>query len=313
MSSRCTPLSNALAGPIAMLASAEGANRTRHPGVTVYRATVSQPPLPTLYEASVVIVGQGAKRSYLGDEAFNYDAGHYLVLTSPMPMLCEIDVHPDRPVLTAVVEIDLTLLNELLLDLSTSPRPGPSPVSRGVYATPLTPEVEDAAARLLKCLASEEATRVLARQTIREVLYHVLRGPRGVGLWTLSPATRPAGQLIRVIRYMNENFAKPLRVQQLAEMAHMSVATFHHHFRAVTSTTPLQYLKAVRLTKARTLMTQTGMSAASAAHAVGYESPSQFSREFRRFFGTPPHRESARDKTASMTVSFPGTPVLPHS
>jgi AraC-like DNA-binding protein len=291
--------SNALAGPIGQLAVAEGANRTRHPGVTVYRATVPQPPVPTLYEASVIIVGQGLKRGYLEAEAFDYDAGRYLVLTSPMPMLCEILTSAGLPVLTAVIEIDLALLGELLLDLTQAPPPAGSRLARGVYSTPLTTEVEDAATRLLRCLTSEQGTRVLARQTIREVLYHVLQGPRGDALWELSLSNRPAGQLIRVIRHMNENFAKPLGVQQLAEMAQMSVPTFHHHFRAVTSTTPLQYLKAVRLTKARTLMTQTGEGVASAAHTVGYESASQFSREFRRFFGSPPLEQSTRGKQLS--------------
>jgi AraC-like DNA-binding protein len=284
--------SNALAAPIAALAVAEGPSSTRHPGVTVYRVTIAQPPIPTLYAASVIIVGQGLKRSHLGKEVFEYDAGHYLVLTSPMPMLCEISASARSPVLTVAIEIDLALLGELLLDLCHSSSPESTHMRRGVYATPLTPEVEDAATRLLRCLADEPATRALARQTIREVLFHVLQGPNGGALWALAVSNRPAGRLMRVIRHMNENFAQRLSVLELAEMAHMSIPTFHHHFRSVTSTTPLQYLKAVRLTKARTLMAQADIGAAAAARSVGYESPSQFSREFRRFFGAPPHQET---------------------
>jgi AraC-like DNA-binding protein len=218
-----------------------------------------------------------------------------------MPMLCEIINSRDAPVLTAVIEIDLAVLSELLLDLGDPP-PAELPRStRGVYSTPLTPEVEDATTRLLRILTSDRETRVLSRQTIRELLYHVLQGPRGSALWSLSMSDRPAGQLFRVLRYMNEKFAEPMSVRQLAEMAHMSMPTFHHHFRSVTSTTPLQYLKTVRLTKARTLMAQSGMAVASASHAVGYESASQFSREFRRVFGSTPVEETIRGKRSTAT------------
>jgi AraC-like DNA-binding protein len=237
-------------------------------------------------------VGQGIKRAYLGREVYAYDAGHYLVMTSPMPMLLELAATAAAPVLTVAIEIEMALLNEVAVGLADVM---PSPVgrpARGVFVARLTPEIEDGAARLLDYLGDERATRLLARHTIREIVYHVLQGPKAGALWAL-PLGR-AGQLGRVIHYMNEHYAEPLQVGALAQMAHMSVPTFHQHFKTVTSASPLQYLKTVRLAQARLLMVQSGTAANVAARAVGYESESQFSREFRRFYGAPPHAEAVR-------------------
>jgi AraC-like DNA-binding protein len=276
-----------------VLATHEGPNATRHPGVTVYRISTPQPPIPTLYEASIIIVGQGVKRGHLGGDVFTYDAGHYLVMTSPMPMLCEIAVKTGEPVLTVAVEIDTAMLTEMVSAMADAV-PVPVAPSRGVFATKLTAEVEDAAARLLDYLADPHASRLLASHTIREILFHVLQGPKADALWAVAFGHHRGGQIGRVIHYMNEHFAESLDVTALARMAHMSVATFHAHFKAVTSTSPLQYLKTVRLTRARLLMLQSGLTANEAAMNVGYQSESQFSREFRRFFGAPPHAETVR-------------------
>ncbi len=287
---RRKPSQNALAGPIGQLATLEGPNRTRHPGVAVERVSHPQAPQPTLFDASLVIVGQGETRCTLGASAFESHAGQYLVITSPVPMHCEVLARPGKPALAAVVQIDVALLNDLFLVLDAPPPSTRSRAELGVFSTPLTPEVEDAAARLLHCLEADATARILARQTIRELLFHVLQGPRGSALWALSVADRPAAHLVQVIRHINDHFSENLSIPRLAEMAHMSVATFHHHFRAATHTSPLQYLKAIRLTRARALILRDGLGAAAAATAVGYESPSQFSREYRRHFGATPLR-----------------------
>ncbi|MGC4031186.1 MAG: AraC family transcriptional regulator [Tepidisphaeraceae bacterium] len=277
---------NALARSIGALAPVEGANVTRLSGVTLYRVTEPQPPSPTLYNASIVLVGQGVKRAHLGTEIYEYSPSNFLVMTSPMPLLCEIVASPKVPVLTMTVEIDPSLLSELIIETGESAATGPSP--RGVYSAAVTPAVIDTGVRLLNCLANDESSRVLGRQTVRELIYHVLSGPQGHLLRALSPAGGRTAQLGRVIRHMNANFDKPMSVEDLAKMAHLSVPVFHQHFKAVTATSPLQYIKAVRLTKARLLMMQDGLSAKEACRQVGYESDSQFSREFRRYFGTSP-------------------------
>jgi transcriptional regulator GlxA family with amidase domain len=159
-----------------------------------------------------------------------------------------------------------------------------------VFRAPLPRDLEAAGARLLACLTDERRTRALARQTIREMLYLVLEGPYGDSLRALAEGS--VGQLAHVLRHMSTRYAERLSVGVLAEMAHMSIPTFHQHFKAMTATSPLQYMKSLRLTQARQML-QTGARVKAVAHDVGYESESQFSREYRRFFGFPPSGEGA--------------------
>jgi AraC-like DNA-binding protein len=283
--------SNSLAPGIDLLAEREGRNETRHPGVAVYRVSAPEAPTPTLYAASMILVGSGRKRGYLGDDTFVYDPRNYLTVTSPLPMICQTLASAENPMLTLVVEIDLELLRELLLDVDDGRFFEDAPPSRSVFRAKLTPELEGAGVRLLACLRDDRTTRALARQTIREMIFHVLSGPYGDALRSL--ARGPTSQLSRVMRHMNERYADRIRVEELARLAHMSVPTFHHHFKSMTSTSPLQYLKAIRLTRAKQML-QAGAPAKSAARDVGYESESQFSREFRRFFGASPSTYLAR-------------------
>ncbi|KYF96019.1 AraC family transcriptional regulator [Sorangium cellulosum] len=287
--SRAARSGNSLAAGIAALARHEGCNGTRYPGVVVYRVTVAEPPTPTLYPSSLILVGAGEKQAILGDKAFAYNAGHYLVVTSPLPMLCRTVASAAEPVLTVVVEIELALLRELLLEEDAPPAPQPARPSRGVFRAPLRRDLEDAGARLLACLTDERRTRALARQTIREMLFLVLDGPYGDSLRALAEG--PVSQLAHVLRHMNARFAERMRIGDLAQLAHMSVPTFHQHFKAMTGSSPLQYMKALRLTRARRMLHAGGM-VKTVAHDVGYESESQFSREYRRFFGWPPSADS---------------------
>ncbi|WP_434044225.1 AraC family transcriptional regulator N-terminal domain-containing protein [Sorangium cellulosum] len=287
--SSATRSSNSLAAGIAALARHEGFNSTRHPGVGVYRVTVAEPPTPTLYPSSLILVGAGEKQAILGDKTFAYNAGYYLVVTSPLPMLCRIIASVDEPMLALVVEIELAMLRELLLEESVLPAPQSARSTRSVFRAPLPRDLEDAGSRLLACLTDERRTRALARQTIREMLFLVLDGPYGDPLRELAEG--PVSQLAHVLRQMNTRFAERMSVGDLAQLAHMSVPTFHQHFKAMTGSSPLQYTKALRLTRARQMLHAGGMVKA-VAHDVGYESESQFSREYRRFFGWPPSADS---------------------
>ncbi|WP_437287449.1 AraC family transcriptional regulator N-terminal domain-containing protein [Sorangium sp. So ce406] len=287
--SSATRSSNSLAAGIAALARREGCNSTRHSGVVVYRVTVAEPPTPTLYPSSLILVGAGEKQAILGDKTFAYNAGHYLVVTSPLPMLCKTIASVDEPVLTMVVEIELALLRELLLELNAPPAPQAARSTRSVFRAPLPRDLEDAGARLLACLTDERRTRVLARQTLREMLFLVLEGPYGDPLRALAEG--PVSQLAHVLRHMNTRFAERMSVGELAQLAHMSVPTFHQHFKTMTGSSPLQYTKALRLTRARQML-HAGSLVKAVAHDVGYESESQFSREYRRFFGWPPSADS---------------------
>lgn len=292
--------SNSLAAGMAALARQEGGNETRFPGVSLYRFTVPEPPTRYVYPSSLVLVGAGRKQVSLGNKTLPYDAGHYLVVTSPMPILCRTIASVDEPVLSMVVEIELALLRQLVLELNAPPAPRLARSTHTVFSAPLPRDLEDAAARLLACLTDERRTRALARQTIREMLFLVLDGPHGDSLRALAEG--PASHLAHVLREMNARFAERMAIGDLAQMAHMSVPTFHQHFKAMTGTSPLQYMKAVRLIRARQMLFGGGM-VKTVAHDVGYESESQFSREYRRFFGSPPSHSHVAPHGRSQRVA----------
>jgi len=279
---------NSLAAGIAALARKEGCNSTPYPGALVFRITAPEAPTATFYPAAVILVGAGEKQGTLRSETFAYNADHYLVVSSPLPMLCKTIASYRQPLLSLAVEIELAMLRELLLEMS-DPRPPTAVRSfRPVFRAPLPRDLEDAGTRLLACLTNERRTRALARQTIREMLYLVLEGPYGDSLRALAGGA--VGQLAPVVRHMSTRYAEQLSVGELAAMAHMSIPTFHQHFKAMTATSPLQYMKSLRLTQARQML-QGGGRVKAVAHDVGYESESQFSREYRRFFGVPPSEE----------------------
>ena len=280
---------NSLAAGIAALARAEGCNSTHYAGAKVFRITAPEAPTATFYPAAMILVGAGEKQGTLRDEIFAYNADHYLVVTAPLPMLCKTIASHRQPLLSLGVEIELGMLRELLLEMNEPPAPVGARSFRPVFRAPLSRELEDAGARLLGCLTDERRTRALARQTVREMLYLVLEGPYGDSLRTLAEGS--AGQLAHVLRHMRTRYAERLSVGKLAAMAHMSIPTFHQHFKAMTATSPLQYMKSLRLTQARQML-QAGGRVKAVAYDVGYESESQFSREYRRFFGFPPSGET---------------------
>lgn len=295
--------SNSLASGIAAIALAEGCSNTRVPGVVVWRMTAAQAPTPTLYSASLILVGSGEKRATFADEVLTYDSKRALVVTSPLPMLCQTLASVARSVLTLVVPIDMSMLRELLVELP----PRRAALSRKVpartaFCLPLSDELEDAGKRLLRHLTSDRRAAVLARQTIREMLFLVLETPQGQ--WLRSAAEGESGRLSHVLREMNDNFTKRMPIERLARLAGMSVPTFHARFKAATNNTPLQYVKALRLTRARQMLSE-GMIVKTVARHVGYESESQFSREYRRFFGATPSSSSGTVRKPSAETRAP--------
>ena len=267
-------------------AQGEGFSKSRLPGVKFMRSTRYIPRSPIAYDPSIVIVGQGRKSGYLGGKKHVYDANHYLVLSMPMPFECETEGTLDEPVLGVSIGVTPTLVSELLMHLE---RPAPSgPAPQVLQSALLDESLLNTTIRLLECLRSADDTRILGTQLVREVTYRALCGPLGVNLRAIAAPHSAFGQISRVMSRMHTEFAQPHDMPTLASEAGMSVSTFHLHFKAVTSFSPLQYLKNVRLHKARMLMVHEGINAGAAALEVGYESASQFSREFKRLFGNSP-------------------------
>ncbi|GGH11618.1 AraC family transcriptional regulator [Silvibacterium dinghuense] len=264
-------------------------------GVRLLRSSCACTRVPVLYEPSIVIVAQGRKRGFLHDKVYHYDARNYLTLTVPMPFECDTEIGEDGPFLGIGVRIDLAVVSEILLRMEMPSRPTlvTTPEST-VSATPMDPGLSDAAVRLLECMTSPLDASVLGPQIIREMTYRVLRGRQGGALQSLLLMDPSRLQMHRILHRMHSEYAGVFEVPALAQEAGMSISALHHHFKAVTGTSPLQYLKAVRLHKARMMMVQDSLSASIAAERVGYQSPSQFSREFKRMFGTSPIEEVQR-------------------
>jgi AraC-like DNA-binding protein len=274
------------------LTPGEGVRPAILDGVKLMRASHSVPRTPVLYEPSIVIVGQGRKRGHLGGRVYTYDAHNYLVLSVPMPFECETEVGPDGPMLAVSIRVDLAVLSELLMKMDRRSVSSDGDDTHAMYSTPLDLPLSEATVRLLECLSCPVEARILGPQILREITYRVLCGSRGGALRALIAVNGRLSQVQRALEHMHANYAQVIDVASLAEDTGMSVSAFHHNFKAVTATSPLQYLKTIRLHKARMLMAVEGLSAGGAADRTGYQSASQFSREFKRFFGATPQEEA---------------------
>ena len=265
----------------------EGIHPTLVEGVGVCRHSSSLPRTSVVYEPVIVFVGQGSKRSYLGDQVYVYDPSTYFVLSVPLPAECEWDASPEDPVLVLGIKIDSATLGEILLAMD-EPMSFQREMPRAVTTHAMSDQLSSAVIRLLECLKCPLDSRMLGRQLVREIIYRVLREEQDGALRAFANRNGHFTQIARVLKEVHADSAKPMTVESMAKRASMSVAAFHHNFKLVTGSSPLQYLKRIRLDRAKRLMMHDGYNASTAARAVGYESPSQFSREFKRQFGVTP-------------------------
>ena len=283
------------------LAPHEGYTLSALPGLRFMRANAGIPRTPVMYEPSIVIVCQGRKRGFLGGRAYVYDAHHYLVLSVPLPFESETEASVEEPMLAVAAPIDLKVAAELVLALEEKGAWRAMPPA-GIVSTPLDDRMSDTLLRLLEALQSDADAAILGPGIVRELVYRVLTGPQGGAIHAALTQQSHFGKIGKALRRIHAGYDRPIDVNTLASEAGMSVAAFHAHFKAVTQTSPIQYLKTTRLHKARLLMVQDGLNAATACHRVGYESSSQFSREFKRFFGRTPAQEAAEMKNALMQM-----------
>jgi AraC-like DNA-binding protein len=281
----------------------EGIHATLIDGVGVARHSSTLPRTSVVYEPVIVFVGQGRKRSYLGDQVYEYDPATYFVLSVPMPAECEWDASPEEPVLVLGIKIDPTTLGELILAMD-EPLSPVRETPRVVTTHSLGNQLGSAVIRLLECLKCPLDSRMLGPQIVREIIYRVLREEKDGALRALANRNGNFMRIARVLKEVHADSAKPFTVESMSKRAGMSTPAFHHNFKLVTGSSPLQYLKRIRLDRAKRLMLHDGHNASTAAKAVGYESASQFSREFKRQFGRTP-REDVADK---LQVALPRAP-----
>jgi AraC-like DNA-binding protein len=282
----------------------EGLHETAIRGLHLIRTDGPGQRLPAVYEPGVVVVLQGRKQARLGNEVLHYDPLHHLVVSVTMlPTSQIIEASPDAPYLCLRLNADTNNLASLLLEAGpAAAAPAAPALDRGLQVARSSPAMLDAVLRLLRLLQTPADVPVLAPLAVREIFYRILTGELGHRLRALAVAESQAQRISRAIELLKRRFAEPLRIDDVAEAAHMSASSLHLHFKQVTSMSPLQYQKKLRLHHARQLMMAEGLDAAVAAHRVGYESPSQFSREYRRMFGAPPRTEINQARGAVAAV-----------
>ncbi|WP_116807157.1 AraC family transcriptional regulator [Steroidobacter cummioxidans] len=279
-----------LAALVTRLTPTEGVHPSAIAALTVIRSNSPSMPTPSLYDPSLCIVVQGKKRAVLGEEVYYYDALNYLTVSVTLPAIGHVlEATPEKPYLCLRLELDARMIGELLLQVGRSAVP-PS-TDRGLYVARTSPQLLDAVLRLTRLLEQPRDAAILAPLVLREIHYRVLTGELGHRLRELCVVDSQVNRVARAIELLRKRFTESLRIEDLAAAAHMSESSLHHRFKAVTAMSPMQFQKHLRLHEARRLMLTEGLEAAAAAHRVGYESPSQFSREYRRLFGAPPRRE----------------------
>jgi len=270
----------------------DGAFATPIPGLVLMRSTgTAVPRKGRLHHPSLCLVVQGAKEMAVGDRVLTYRENQALVVSFDVPAFGRvIEASPARPYLAVALELDPGPIVEILGELP--PATSSADAALGLFVVDVDEALGNATERLLRLIDTPAALPVLGRQTLREVYYWLLTGPHGPAIARLVSPDGHAQRIGRAIRALRENFDKPLRVADLAGLANMSPSSFHQHFKSLTAMSPLQYQKQLRLLEARRLIAADPASIAAAAYRVGYESPSQFSREYARMFGMPPRRHA---------------------
>nr|WP_314582744.1 AraC family transcriptional regulator [uncultured Pseudomonas sp.] len=277
------------------LASRPGFVDTRVPGVQAMSWDFYVASSPQIYEPSLIVLAQGSKLARLGPRTFEYGAGHYLVQALSVPFMCETFATQDEPMYGVAVSIDRTVLSELVQAMGEAPgvkvkAQTPESMTSAELDAPMRESVE----RLLRCLHDPLDAQVMGQARVREVVYAALRGPQAGVLRALVEQQGHFARIGAALQHLRNHYNEALSVEDLARCANMSASTFHEHFKRSTLLSPVQYLKRVRLLKAQQMLISEGMGVAQVAHKVGYQSTSQFSREYKRYFDRNPGEEGAQ-------------------
>lgn len=281
-------LRSELSRKIAQLTGSAEKRVTDVPGLTIVRRVRPTAPSCITYEPSLAVITQGRKEVLLGSKSFVYDESRYLLTSVDLPIISQIpEASRSKPFIGLALKLEPSVVRELLTvaELPTREIRSEAPA---MATSKTTPEILDACCRLVNLVGKPSEISVLSGLIQREIIFRLLQGPEGARLRAIVTLGNQSQRTAKAMEWLRTNYAKPLRVEELADLAGMAVSTFHHRFRALTSMSPLQYQKQLRLQAARGKMITEGIDAATAAFEVGYESPSQFNREYRRLFGKPP-------------------------
>lgn len=264
------------------------------PGLHLARASAPRKPVPGVTEPSFCVIAQGSKVVLLGDSRYRYDPYHYLLATIELPTVSHVvEASQERPYFSLRLELAPALVGSVMAETDPIPSPGKA-VVRAIDVSPLDASLLDATVRLVRLLESPAEARVLLPLITREIVYRLLIGDQGSRLRHLAILEGYTPGIVRAIERLRQDYDQPLRIEQMAQELGMSVSGFHHHFKAVTAMSPLQFQKRLRLQEARRLMLGEDLDAASAAYRVGYHDASHFNREYKSLFGVPPMRDVQR-------------------
>jgi AraC-like DNA-binding protein len=274
--------------------------QTRLSGLVVSAARSPTAPIHHVYEPAFALVAQGAKQIVLGDRTFRYGTGQYLVVSVDLPITGHVALASRKePCLSVGFMLKSATIATLLLETAVGAPPGAEREISGMGVSKAPAQLIEAVVRLLRLLDHPEDIPVLGPLVEREILWRLLCGPQGTLVRQIGLADSRLSQISHAIRWIRTNFAETLRIKDLAQMAGMSISSFHRHFRAITTMSPLRYQKQIRLQEARVRLLAQTDAVAAVGFRVGYDSPSQFSREYSRVYGTPPGRDAARLRAAA--------------
>lgn len=259
-------------------------------GVYAFRRDSPYKMKPQLYNPQIIILAQGQKNIYLGDKTYIYNTDKYYVQTVPLPVVCEAIIEENKPMLGIVLQIDPKIVGEIMYEMESEPHTS-SKIENSLYDAKISENLMESIVRLMSSIKNVNERRVLGPMYLKEIFFKIMTGENGEIIRELATNNRGFYQISRIIRKIHENYSKSFDVKDLAKEAGMSVTAFHTTFKGMTSSSPLQYIKNIRLHKAKELIQQEGEMVNRAAMIVGYESPSQFSREYKRFFGIPPTQD----------------------
>ena len=268
---------------------------TAIPNLTLYRHDAPTEAMSCMVEPAIALTVQGAKRAILRDDVYAYNKHRFLLTTLDLPVVLQaVEASKDTPYLSLVLRLDERVIAELVMQSAVQPLARRPSHTRGIAIGQTSTRMLETFDRLVQLLDEPEAIDVVAPLVQREIFFRLLVGDQGALLWQLAAAGGQGHRVARAIGWLKSNYAQPLHVEKLAQLVQMSPSRFHHHFRQLTAMSPLQFQKHLRLNEARRLMLTEQLDASTAAFHVGYESPSQFSREYSRQFGAPPRRDVER-------------------
>lgn len=281
----------------------EDGDRQPLQGLHLSRLSAPLEKIHGVLEPSFCVIAQGSKEVLLGDSRYRYDPFHYLLATMDLPSVGRVvEASRERPYLSLRVALPAALVSSIMVEAGHGTSPGQAADVRAVDVSPLDANLLDAVVRLVRLLDAPTEAPIFMPMIMREIIYRLLLGDRGSRLRHLSVLGGYTPAISRAVQRLRQDFDQPLRIEQIAHELGMSVSSFHHHFKAVTAMSPLQFQKQLRLQEARRLMLSENLDVANAAYRVGYNDPSYFNREYKSVFGVPPMRDVQRLREAALTA-----------